>query len=197
MTNNQSLSPLLILPAELRLQIYELVLPRRVVFVRMKWTGICAPTGFQYCCLEDTQPLLASHERKTLSHAVPFGPDLRQLSQTCQQIYRETAHLPFKTFIWAFDTAFTLDQWVSMKDSIPIAHKNAIRTVAVPTPGPYRASERVLLKLNQVHLIGKAYASRTFEKDPVPAIITLKKNKKTNTWSRSGESAQYAKDLFE
>ncbi|RYE83302.1 MAG: hypothetical protein EOO65_04180 [Methanosarcinales archaeon] len=134
---------------------------------------------------------------------MPFGPDLRQLGQTCHQIRQETAYLPFKTFIWAFETAFTLDQWVSMKDSIPLEHKNAIRTVAVPTPGPYRASERVLLRLDEVHLIGKAYATTTYfdqpadEEDSVHAIITLRKDTTTNTWSRSGEFAQYAKDLFE
>jgi hypothetical protein len=202
MTNNQSLPLLLLLPAELRLQIYELVLPRRVVFVRMKWTGICAPSGYQYACLENTQPLLASHERKILSHAVPFGPDLRQLSQTCQQIHRETAYLPFETYIWAFETAFTLDQWVSMKDSVPLEHKNAIRTVAVPSPGPYRTSERVLLNLAEVHLIGTPYATTTYfdeptnSEDSVHGIITLKKDKNTNTWNKSGGRAQYAKDLF-
>lgn len=200
---NQRVSLFLRLPAELRLQIYESVIPSRVVHVRMKWSGICTPAGFQYICLEDTDPLLASHERKTLSHAVPFGPELRVLSQTCRQIHRETAHLPFETHIWSFETAFTLDQWVSMKSQVPLAHKNTIRTVAVPTPGPYRSSERILLSLHEVLLVGNAHDKTTnIDQDvnsqtPKKAILILKKDKIADTWVRSGERAQFAKDLFE
>jgi hypothetical protein len=200
---NQHVSLLLRLPAELRLQIYNLVIPSRVVHVRIKWSGICIPAGFQYTCLENTDPLLASSEERTLSHAVPFGPDLRLLSQTCRQIHGETALLPFETHIWSFETAFTLDQWVSMKSQVPLAHKNTIRTVAVPPPGPYRSSERILLSLHKVILVGTAHDRAADvnqdvnQRAPTKAMITLKKDKLVGTWVRSGERAQFAKDLFE
>jgi hypothetical protein len=185
---NQRASSLLRLPAELRLQIYNLVIPRRVIHVRMKWSGICIPAGFQYTCLENTDPLLASSEKKTLAHAVPFGPDLRRLSETCRQIHGETAHLPFETHIWSFETAFTLDQWVSMKSQVPLAHKNTIRTVAVPPPGPYRSSERILLSLHEVLLVGTAH-DRPADANPnvnqqasTKAILILKKDKLGGTY---------------
>jgi hypothetical protein len=200
---NQRESPLLRLPAELRLQIYNLVIPSRVVHVRMKWSGICTPAGFQYTCLEDTDPLLASSDKNTLSYAVPFGPDLRLLSQTCRQIHGEIAHLPFETHIWSFETAFTLDQWVSMKSQVPLAHKNTIRTVAVPTPGPHRSSERILLSLHEVLLVGTAHDRTTTTNQDVnsqaskKAIIILKKDKGADTWVRIGERARFAKAPLE
>ncbi|KAF2027054.1 hypothetical protein EK21DRAFT_115174 [Setomelanomma holmii] len=200
MARYERLSPFFRIPAELRLNIYEYVIGSRIVHVRSKWTGICTPAGFSYACLEDTEPLLESRESKVLQHAVSFGQDYLSLGQTCRQIQNETACLPFKIYIWAFETAFTLDQWVSMKSNIPMQHKNAIRTVAVPTPGPYRSSERILLSLNEVLLIGNF--SSTGESGPASVdtgrgIIKLTKDKASDTWLRSGERAQYAKDLFE
>jgi hypothetical protein len=196
------MSPLLCLPAEIRLQIYELVIPSRAVHVRTRWTGICTPAGFTYLCLEDTQPLAISHERNLERHAVSFGSDVRNLSQICRQIHEETATLPFKTYTWSFETAFTLEQWVSMKFRIPLEHKSAIRKVAVPTPGPYRSSERILTDLQKVLLIGKPNSATTVYDDPrnlqspMHPIITLERDKATNTWKQSREHSQYAKDLF-
>jgi hypothetical protein len=196
------MSPLLCLPAEIRLQIYELVVPSRAVHVRTRWTGICTPAGFTYLCLEDAQPLAISHERNLERHAVSFGSDVLNLSQICRQIHEETATLPFKTYTWSFETAFTLEQWVSMKFRIPLEHKNAIRKVAVPTPGPYRSSERILTDLQEVLLIGKPNNATTVYDDsrnlqsPMHPIITLKRDKATNTWKQNREHAQYAKDLF-
>jgi hypothetical protein len=117
-----------------------------------------------------------------LKHAVPFGPDYLSLGSTCRQIQKETACIPFKIYTWAFETAFTLDQWVSMKSNIPIQHKNAIRTVAVPTPGPYRSSERTLLNLNEVLLIGTFQPSTDSTSAELGgrAIITLTKSKASN-----------------
>lgn len=196
---NERLSPLLRIPAEVRLHIYEYVIGSRVVHVRSKWTGICTPAGFSYACLEDTEPLLESRESKVLKHAVPFGQDYLSLGSTCRQIQKETACIPFKIYTWAFETAFTLDQWVSMKSNIPVQHKNAIRTVAVPTPGPYRSSERTLLNLNEVLLIGtfKPSTDSTSAALGGRAIITLTKSKASNAWMRRGERAEYVKDVFE
>jgi hypothetical protein len=111
--------------------------------------------------------------------------------------------LPFKTYTWSFETAFTLEQWVSMKSRIPLEHKNAIRKVAVPAPGPYRSSERILTDLQEVLLVGKPYSTSTLydhasdSQGPIHPLITLTRDKATNTWKQSGVHAQYAKDLFE
>jgi hypothetical protein len=164
---------------------------------------ICSiPAGFDYLCLEDTQPLATTREGNMGDHAVSFGPDMRNLSQICRQIYEEMAVLPFKTYTWSFETAFTLEQWVSMKATIPLKHKNAVRTVAVPAPGPYRSSERILTNLQEVLLIGKPYSTTTVYnasnlQAPIQPVLKLKKDKATDTWVRSGEHARYAKDLFD
>jgi hypothetical protein len=86
-----------------------------------------------------------------------------------------------------------------MKSNIPVQHKNAIRTVAVPTPGPYRSSERTLLNLNEVLLIGTFQPSTDSTSAELGgrAIITLTKSKASNAWMRRGERAEYTKDLFE
>jgi hypothetical protein len=201
-SENLRTSRLLSLPAELRLQIYEYVLGSRTVHVRIKWTGICIPAGFVYVCLENNLPLLEPSESKTFGHAMPFGIEIHSLSHTCRQMHKETAHLPFKLYTWAFESAFTLDQWVSMKSLVPVQYKNAIRTVAVPTPGPHRSSERILQRLCEVLLIG------SFDSFNIPApsivnpqapsrvIITLRRDKVTDTWTHKDECAQYAMNLL-
>jgi len=195
-------SPLLRLPAELRLQIYEHVIGSRTVHVRMHWTGKC-PSGFKYSCLEETKHLLESHDTKIVANAVPFGPDLHGLVHTCRQVHKETVCLPFKAYTWAFKNAFTLEQWVSMKGCIPTQYKNALRRIAVPAPGPYRSSERVLVDLREVLLVGSGSpVSGDFTSEPrlgisPLVIITLKKDKASNAWIWGGEPAQYVKDHFE
>jgi hypothetical protein len=200
---NEHTSPLLRLPTELRLQIYGYVIGCRTVHIRINWTGMCNPSGFKYACLEDPKHLLQHGETRILEHAVPFGPDLHGLVRTCRQMRKDTACLPFTSFTWAFENAFTLEQWVSTKSFIPVQHKYAIRTVAVPTPGPYRSSERRLSNLREIVLIGFCNPSDgSFSSDPrlgtAPlAMISLKKDKASGAWMRGSEPAQYAKDLFE
>lgn len=89
-----------------------------------------------------------------------------------------------------------------MKEDISTEHKKAIRIVAVPNPGPYRSSERFLLNLREILLIGTAYSTTTYFTHPKDAkdmdleITRLEKDKASGTWDRNGEQAQYAKDLF-
>jgi len=90
-----------------------------------------------------------------------------------------------------------------MKSRIPTQYKNAVRRVAVPAPGPYRSSERVLVDLREVLLVGSGSpVSGDFTSEPRLGLsplmlITLKKDKASNAWIWGGEPAQYAKDHFE
>lgn len=196
-----SLPILLRLPAEIRLQIYEYVIGSRVVHVRMTWSGVCIPSGFAYTCLENTYPLLEIHQKDVLAKAVPFGADVTVLSQVCRQLHREGSTLPFRLYIWAFETAFTLDQFICMKRKIPLQCKNAIKTVAMPTPGPYRSSERVLLGLTTVLLIGTVvqgdfeHANKVHEA-PSRAILPLRKSLTNGTWVRDNTRADLSKYLL-
>ena len=190
-------TPLLFrLPPEIRLHIYEYVIGSRVVYVRMFWSGVCIPSGFSYRCLEDTQALLENQQTDVLAKAIPFGPDMTVLSKVSRQMRKETAILPFQFYIWAFETAWTMDQFVCMKREIPVEYKNAIRMVAVPTPGPYQASEKVLADLHTVLLVGK-FKKPEGEPEDLEAvsdpskrgILTLRRAKTGNAWIRSDEQA--------
>lgn len=190
--SKEQASTFLRLPVELRLQIYEHVIGRRVVYVRMSWTGVCIPSGFFYNCLNDTHPLLESLQKTVLAKCVPFGASLTVLSQICRQMHEETAILPFQCYIWAFETPWTLDQFISMKRTIPEHHKKAIRIIAVPSPGPYQSNERVLSDLHTILLVGSYKHDSTSETTTMidsessrKAILALKRAKGSSTWLRS------------
>lgn len=184
-------SKLLCLPAEVRLQIYEYVIGHRIVHVQLEWTGICIPSGFTYSCLENERSLLDLGDSSILEYVTPFGRDFHSLIETCRQVKNEVECLPFNSYTWAFESAFTLDQWVFMKSHISSHRKGLIRRVAVPTPGPYRSSERILLGLQEVLLVGPSKpASFTIEQGQIKenwdrAIVLLKKNKASDTWMSS------------
>ncbi|OAL47688.1 hypothetical protein IQ07DRAFT_589872 [Pyrenochaeta sp. DS3sAY3a] len=190
------------LPAEIRLQIYEYVLGSYVVHVRMSWSGVSIPSGFSYSCLENTRPLLERNEKALLARSIPFGSDVTVLTQVCYQTYKETALLPFKWYIWAFETAFTLDQFFALRRKVPVAYKSAIWTVAVPMPGPYRSTERLMHGLQTVLLIGSFQpgsaedASDQEAQNPSRGIMTIRKDNAGNSWVRCDEKAEFARSLF-
>ncbi|KAL6704071.1 hypothetical protein ACN47E_008835 [Coniothyrium glycines] len=189
-------STLLSLPAEIRLQIYEYVIGYGIVHVRMTWSGICIPTGFAYSCLKKTESLLETNQNDTLADAVPFGRDVIVLNLVCRQIYEEASVLPFRLYVWAFESAFTLDQFVCMKRKIPTRCKIAIKTVAVPTPGPHQSSERKLTNLASIFLIGsdfRAVEEGSESRDTVPAraILPLRKSLANGTWVRDDNIARF------
>lgn len=186
-------SPLLSLPPELRSQIYEYIIDSRVVHIRMNWAGIFSPTGYSYSCFNDLQPLLDMSARDLFSKAIPFDRDVTTLGRVCRQMRQDTFLLPFKLWVWAFEDAFTLDQFVTARGlgSIPVHHKEAIRKVAVSPPGHHRSHEKVLQGLQEVLLIGYVRpAEDDDEAEPDASqhrrdIIRLRRDTLTDTWLRS------------
>lgn len=186
-------SPLLNLPLELRSQIYEYIIETRVVHVRMNWVGIFSPTGFSYSCFNDLQPLLDPPASDLLAKAVPFTSDITILNLVCRQMHQDTSLIPFKSWVWSFEDAFTLDLFVTAKrlSSIPIHHKEAIRRVAVAPPGPHRSHERVLQSLQEVLLIRSG--DLPVENDQhnnisLPSrreVLRLRRDTLTDTWLRN------------
>lgn len=169
----------------------------------MNWACTYAQDGFVYECLEDNRLRQEKDERNGSSHSTPFGADIRVLGQICRKMHEETALLPFENFTWAFETAFTLDEWLSKEAGIPMSCKEAIRTVAVPSPGPYRSSERALSNLRELLLIGTPYSTNTYftmdskgAKDMGIEMEILRKEKASGAWVKGGARAQYAKDLL-
>lgn len=186
-------SLLLNLPPELRCQIYEYIIGSRVVYVRMNWTGIFSPTGFFYNCFDDLQPLLECSTRDLLSKAVSFGTAITALSSVCRQMRQETCLIPFKLWIWAFEDAFTLDQFVTARGlgRIHVQHKHAIRRLAVAPPGHHRSHEKVLQNLQEVLLINPTLSYQGVEptgaasSKPRRSIVHLRRDTLTDTWKRS------------
>lgn len=183
-------SPLLRLPPELRFQIYDYVVENRVVHVRMNWAGIFSPTGYSYSCFNDLQPMLESSTRDLHLNAVPFGTDVILLNRVCRQMHQDTTVLPFKSWLWAFEDAFTLDQFVTARGlgCIPVHHKEAIRRIAVAPPGHHQSHEKVLQSLQEVFLIGSARISAgegPLELNSTPPrreVKRLRRDTITNTW---------------
>lgn len=185
-------SPLLSLPPELRSQIYEYVIESRVVHVQMNWVGIFSPRGYTYSCFNDLRPLLESSSRDLYTKAVPFGTNVTTTSRVCRQMYQDTSLLPFKLWIWAFEDAFTLDQFVTARGlgSIPVHHKEAIRKVAVAPPGHHRSHEKVLRGLQEVLLISSVrHAEGDDQTEPSApgsrVTIHLRRDLLTDTWLRN------------
>lgn len=183
-------SPLLRLPPELRSQIYDYVVESRVVHVRMNWAGIFSPTGYSYSCFNDLQPMLAFSTRDLHLNAVPFGTDVTILSRVCRQMHQDTTVLPFKLWLWTFEDAFTLDQFVTARGlgCIPVHHKEAIRRIAVAPPGHHQSHEKVLQSLQEVLLIGSARVTtgeETLEVTSPPPrreVIRLRRDTFTSAW---------------
>jgi hypothetical protein len=186
-------SPLLSLPPELRSQIYEYVVDSRVVHIRMNWAGIFSPRGYSYSCFNDLQPLLESSARDLFSKAVPFDTDVITLGRVCRQMRQDTSLMPFQLWIWAFEDAFTLDQFVTARGlgSIPVHHKEAIRKVAVAPPGHHRSHETVLQGLQEVLLISSVRPAEDDDQaEPaIPSsrrdVIRLRRDTLTDKWLRS------------
>jgi hypothetical protein len=184
--------PLLRLPPELRHQIYEHLLGHFVIYVRINWTGICQPAGFLYCFFDSLVPLLESSTRELLTKTVPLACDIFALSRVCQQMREETSNLPFKMHTWAFEDAFTLDQFVTTNGKIPVRCKESIRRVALPPPGPSRVNERVLKGLKEVLLIGFSMEMKgdgegdEMSRVPRRELLRLKKDGKSDSWVRYG-----------
>lgn len=186
-------SRLLDLPPELRGQIFEYIVGSRIVHVRMNWAGIFSPTGYSYSCFTDLHPLLESSTHDLRSRAVPFDTDVTTLTRVCHQLHQDTSLLPFKLWVWAFEDAFTLDQFVTARGlgCIPVHHKNAIRRVAVAPPGHHQSHEKVLQNLQEVLLIGSTLfheddlSAEAAGSSPRRSLIRLRRDPLTGTWLRS------------
>lgn len=190
-------SPLLHLPPELRIQIYEYIVDYRVVYIRMKWVGISSPAGFLYNCFNNLQPLLDTPARDLLAKAVPFHNDITILSRVCRQMHEETSSIPFKLYTFVFEDVFTLDHFVMASlGTIPLHHKQAIHRVAVAPPGPHRTHEKFLQSLQEVLLIdlscrvGGDEQSDGIATSSCREILRLTRDTLTNTWIRSNVTLQ-------
>ncbi|KAF3767953.1 hypothetical protein M406DRAFT_329002 [Cryphonectria parasitica EP155] len=142
---NQSRSPLLRLPYELRLQIYELLLGDRQIHIRfVPWqykrrvkrgnTDKETVKGhFRYEVLPKRQDPWASGVNQLWENAATSlqaaGARLTLLSGVCRQLYDETALLPQKLNIWSFESMHMMERYILKDNRMHLHQRKAIEVL--------------------------------------------------------------------
>ncbi|ROW02238.1 hypothetical protein VSDG_02409 [Cytospora chrysosperma] len=138
-------SPLLRIPTELRLQIYELVLGNRQIHVfyvpwqhkrRIKNGQVYTETikgGFRYQVLQKKQdPWELDPRQPRDSTTVPLaslGSRITLLSGVCRQLYHETALLPQQMNTWSFENLHVMERYILRENRMPLLQRRAIQTL--------------------------------------------------------------------
>ncbi|KAK4644212.1 hypothetical protein QC761_302820 [Podospora bellae-mahoneyi] len=147
-------SPLLRLPPELRNRIYELVLSVgqiQVIFKRYQFRAISngANSNNTHRPLYDVVPggfgcMVFGREENPwpTAHLKPVGPGQRipaayqnwkrgmtLLSPVCRQLYHETVLLPYRLNAWSFHTIAVMDRFLIKERRLPKSHMGAIRVL--------------------------------------------------------------------
>lgn len=145
---NRLTSPLLRLPFELRLQIYELVLGDRQIHIffvpwqhkqRTKNGQAYTETikgGFRYEVLEKRQDPWKV-DRRNLRKLAPSdygspgspGAQITLLSGVCRQLYHETALLPQQMNTWSFETLHVMERYILKENRMPLMQRRAVQTL--------------------------------------------------------------------
>ncbi|KAJ0106957.1 hypothetical protein J7T55_011052 [Diaporthe amygdali] len=139
---NRLTSPLLRLPYELRLQIYELVLGDRQIHIffvpwqhkqRIKNGQPYTETikgGFRYEVLQKREDPWKT-DRKSLRKLASPSPEaqITLLSGVCRQLYHETALLPQQMNTWSFETAHAMERYILKENRMPLMQRRAVQTL--------------------------------------------------------------------
>ncbi|KAF2796721.1 hypothetical protein K505DRAFT_372998 [Melanomma pulvis-pyrius CBS 109.77] len=136
---NQTECLLFRLPAELRMNIYELVMGRHTIYIQHG--------GYQY------HKVLENGKRRLLSYPLhgfhctrlpltvnPYVTALNSdeqranrgqqlLNNICRELYKETAELPYKWNTWSFQSLHVLQDFIVKEKRLPLSHLQAINTI--------------------------------------------------------------------
>ncbi|KAF2109937.1 hypothetical protein BDV96DRAFT_604417 [Lophiotrema nucula] len=141
-THNQVASPLLRLPAELRMRIYDFLYPKggTILIEELKdHAGKSLGFGCRIC-EASTDPWRARGKREDKMNPnsdslTPFTTSMTLLNGVCRQLYRETALLPYarnswgpgdgEIALWNSHTSFS--SYVVVQKRLPLPHRKAIR----------------------------------------------------------------------
>lgn len=142
---NRRVSPLLRVPIEIRLQIYELVLGDRQIHVfyvpwqhkrRIKNGQPYTETirgGFRYEVLEKRQdPWELGPKQGRKSATVPLTSretKVTLLSGVCRQLYHEASLLPQQLNTWSFENLHVMERYILRENRMPLLQRRAIHTL--------------------------------------------------------------------
>lgn len=159
---NQTNSPLLRLPAELRNYIFELVLGFKTIVIdfnpyRVDDLGIVQRT-LKYTCTAYQGRINPFQERS------PFHPniiptDLTLLNGVCRQLYYETEILPYKLNLWAFEKHLKMTNFLFVGNQLKRKHRAAIQELLVTDQLPGDNMLKSMSGLRNVFLTGSATAT--------------------------------------
>ncbi|KAK0742094.1 hypothetical protein B0T21DRAFT_381792 [Apiosordaria backusii] len=151
--NQNTHSPLLRLPPELRNRIYELVLSVgqiQVIFKKYQFRVInngtignsrptyeTLPGGFGCLILDrEENPWPTAHLHKSVPPAerekasiYTWGRGMTLLSPVCRQLYHETVLLPYRLNAWSFRSIAVMDRFLVKERRLPKSHRGAIRVL--------------------------------------------------------------------
>lgn len=134
---NRQISPLLRIPIELRLQVYELVLGDRQIHVffvpwqhkRRTKDGQAhieiIKGGFRYEVLRLKQDPWAL-DSKQMRHS---EKSITLLSGVCRQLYHETSLLPQQMNTWSFQNLHVMERYILRENRMPLLQRRAIHTL--------------------------------------------------------------------
>ncbi|KAF2110112.1 hypothetical protein BDV96DRAFT_635645 [Lophiotrema nucula] len=171
---NQTNSPLLRLPAEVRNTIYDYVYNRKTIFIEFdtykRVTVERAGTE-----VEQTVPVFKYYRtvfgRLANPLREPFNPDLipqeqgffNRLSPVCRQLYEETATLPYLNR-WVFDSHITMLNFLCLGPKLRSCQLDAIEQLVTPEELPDNCILNRLGGLKNVWIHGR----RSGNSYPVP-----------------------------
>ena len=135
---NRQASPLLRLPAEIRIRIYELVLGNKQIYItykpwqhkrRIKQSQLYYETiagGFRYQLLQPEQNPWHGPRNNT---ALSSNARITLLSGVCRQLYHETALLPQKLNPWSFENTWVMERFIMREDHLTLLQRRAIHVL--------------------------------------------------------------------
>lgn len=162
---NETQSPLLRLPAELRWAIYEHMLGDKTICVRFashKWTKsqrsgtkqwVYETHGGFHCTVfngREANPFLLGSGKSIGTGGFTL------LSGVCRQLYQETATLPFQLNTLAFESPLVMERYLMKERRLSLPLRRAIKTLFVRVDRPPKTIEKYLGSLNTVRVdVGK------------------------------------------
>jgi hypothetical protein len=160
-SQNQSDSPLLCLPGELRNRIYDLVLGGKTICVEFKTWQKVEKNGhialvphfkYHYKIMNTKTNPWAPYLAKAIEQSEGLSGTFTLLNGVCRQLHEETAVLPYKLNRWAFANYLTMWNFLMVERHLTRAQREAIEELVVSDHLPQQNLLKLLTGLKKALL---------------------------------------------
>lgn len=156
---NQSKSPFLRLPKEVRTQIYEYTLGGNTIIIGYETyrTVENAPESdrvipmFKYCCAVYSQRDVNPFQKQLPFINVTYN--FTPLNNICRQLYNETATLPYTLNTLAFSTHNTMFNFLFLEQRLSREQRDAIKSITLQDALPMSNLLTFMQNLQRVVLV--------------------------------------------